>query len=879
MEQTSQHATSSSGDTAGLVAPEAPFVLLPRPTELPPAPAAKTTTTTSASAASSSRPASPSALPGPALLAPGRVRTNSGTTCSAQGPADYDDDCLLDEEVDDVDVDVDDDGSGKRNAALTPGKASAVPGENPAADSPTCIADTSLIDDALDWEVEVSLVEVEVEPSTSDDNDNDNEDESSLASTHDGSYYRRHHPAVQDAPATPRAAQLILEDMSTTPVLVYNSGGGANAGGAAALAATPAGSGGSHNLASFLFCGVTDAMINCHKEQDLTSSPMIRPVSLAASGSNNDGNGAGAGGAASSAGTPPPVKLPDLQKSEVREADKGTASTGADEGKRQTSSESRQGASSKQQEEAIQPSSPIASKLSCAPCKASKTSARDDQKLHEQTAIEATIGNFLSSPGEWCDGWQAWSLHMAAVCDESSGSGGARNANNLTARDQAELKTVLRNRAGDLNARRKRIHRLRRDLSPFDTVHNGDDGAPVGAGAGPAGSGTGPAGRHFCSASTAGNSPAGSATGGPSNAAVLSGRDGMATPPPVPGRIVKKSRSFTDAAIVLTRSAINNAADDGSSVVSITSSIVDAISNCDVDSVSGSGVGKGRKGSKRSNGSGKAPHHRRPSDPMRMSNITSGSDADGAADEDLCYDSDPEHANGNCRDLRRQSLHQPKPRLPPTAGGTSEKTNEFVGRFLSQGGTWSADEPKKDVQPSPAADIDPMNDNHIAKAVDGILHRRMMLVWHQPEGPVAVYAWIELGSQLRSALIQPKLMWKPVHETEDERGALGITNHINLHSVDLLDISRILAATKVDRKKHPLAKSKCSLSIETFDHNLLFEASCQEERDALVQGLKGLVARLASKIIVGDERVFDEYFTPFGASVPGEAPEWATSRS
>ena len=859
----------ASQDASAGLASEAPF-LLPRPTELPPASTAtvKAVTAVTANTTSSGRPASPSGLPGPALLAPGRVRTNSGTTCSAQGTAeDYDDECLLDEEVDD---DVDDDDGSKLSAVGTPCKANAktnaASGENPAtADSPTCIADTSLIDDALDGEVEVSLVEVE--PSTSIDY---NEDESSLASSHDGSYYHRHHPAVQDAPATPRAAQLILEDMSTTPV--YNSGtgsaGGANAGGAAVLATAGSSTPGNdnnqnnNNLASFLFCGVTDAMIHCQKEQDLTSSPMIRPVSLAAaSGGSTNAHGGGVTSNASS----PPVKLPDLQKSEqaAQELEQGTATTAnVDEAKRQ-------------QPEAAQPSSPIASKLSCAPCKASKTSA-SDRKLHERTAIEATIGNFLSSPGEWCDGWQAWSLHMAAVCD---GSSGGANANaNLAARDQAELKTVLRNRAGDLNARRKRIHRLRRDLSPFDTLHAGDDGAPVGAGAGPAGSGTGPtgpAGRHLRSVSTSGHSPAGSATGGPSSAAVLSGRDGMATPPPVPGRTVKKSRSFTDAAIVLTRSTTNNAADDGSSVVSITSSIVDAISNCDVDSVSGSGVGKG---SKRSNGSGKAPHHRRPSDPMRMSNITSGSDVDGATDEDLCYDSDPEHANGNCRDLRRQSLHQPKPRLPPTAGGTSEKTNESVGRFLSQGGTWSADEPRKEVQSSSSpVDIDPMNDDHIAKAVDGILHRRMMLVWHQPEGPVAVYAWIELGSQLRSALIQPKLMWKPVHETEDERGALGITNHINLHSVDLLDISRILASTKVDRKKHPLAKSKCSLSIETFDHNLLFEASCQEERDALVQGLKGLVARLASKIIVGDERVFDEYFTPFGASVPGEAPEWARS--
>ena len=841
MEQTSQDrdATSTAAGL-GLVAPEEAPYLLPRPAELLPATTATANTKavtaadtagTSTSDSSNSRPASPSAGlepgPGPPLLTPGRVRTNSGTTCSAQeGTAedcdyDCDDECLLDEH-------------NSKNFKT-------------AADSPTCIADTSLIDASLidDGEVEVSLVEVE--PSTSiidydysyhdyGGNEDDNKDESSM-----------------DAPATPRAAQLLLEDLGTTPVGLHNSSsasGGANA----VLATTPSNDTKDNDLASFLFCGV----------QHCT-------------------------------GAPSPVKLPDLHnnKSEATSAaaaaqklQQDTATTTADtnETERQTSSETQQ---QPPPEAAQPPSSPIASQLSCAPCKASKASTGDDQKLHEQTAIEATIGNFLSSPGEWCDGWQAWSLHMAAVCDRSAAGNGHANANaNLTARDQTELKTVLRNRAGDLSARRKRIHRLRRDLSPFDTVHTGGDGddcAPVGAGAGPAGSGTftgiGPAGRHFRSVSTTGHSLAGSATGGPSSnngaSGVLTGREGMATPPPVPGRTVKKSRSFTDAAIVLTRSTTtNNAADDASSVVSITSSIVDAISNCDVDSVSGSGVGKGRKGSKRSSGSGKGKAgHRRSSDPMRTS-LTSGSDADGAADEDLCYDSDPEHANGNCRDLRRQSLHRPKPRLPP-----SEKTNESVGRFLSQGGTWSADEANDQAQSSSSspAEIDPRNDDHIAKAVDGILHRRMMLVWHQPEGPVAVYAWIELGSQLRSALIQPKLMWKPVHETEDERGALGITNHINLHSVDLLDISRILASTKVDRKKHPLAKSKCSLSIETFDHNLLFEASCQEERDALVQGLKGLVARLASKIIVGDERVFDEYFTPFGASVPGEAPEWARS--
>ena len=827
MEQAAQQ-PPAEGD-AGLAAAAAstaeeaaPLFLRPRSTPSPPPPPPATSSSTATAAVSSSSRSSSSPSPSPApLLAtplPGRVRTSSGSrspspSSSGCNHSDDDDECCEDPDC--------------TNA------------------SPTCVADhpdaisSSLILDDSAHEVEVSLV----------DEDDEALEEGSMddGSAHSYGLHRAANAAAQDAPATPRAAQLILEDINiqgtTTPGSASNS---------------------NDNLFQ-MFCGMADAMNlledNCQSQPQ--SSPLVRPVSLANVRTTRSGG------------------LPDLDLQQTEEDGNTTMEQGQLEA-RPSPSEQDQPNEEEETEEETSPSSKLSCSSPCrAPCPSNLAPGGADQKLHEQTAIEATIGNFLSSPGEWCDGWQAWSLHMAAVCDGGSssccpsgnsgpanGNGNANgNAHHLTARDQTELKTVLRNRAGDLSARRKRIHRLRRDLSPFDTVGglNGQDGhsGPADAGAG-AGSDTG-GGRqhHFRSMSaantsrTANSSPAGSAIG----------KGGMATPPPVPGRTVKKSRSFTDAAAVLARSsnaAAAAATDDASSVVSITSSIVDAISNCDADSVTGSGVGsKGRKGGGRGGSS-----HRRSSDSLRKS--SNGSDADGGdnGEEDLCYDSDPEHAAGNCRDLRRQSLHRPQPRLPPS---------ESVGRFLRQGGTWSAEE-EPDQEPAPSTTtIDPMNDDHIGKAVDGILHRRMMLVWHQPDGPVAVYAWIELGSQLRSALIQPKLMWKPVHETEDERGALGITNHINLHSVDLLDISRILASTKVDRKRHPLAKSKCSLSIETFDHNLLFEASCQQERDALVQGLKGLVARLASKIIVGDERVFDEYFTPFGAVVPGEAPEWARS--
>jgi len=54
---------------------------------------------------------------------------------------------------------------------------------------------------------------------------------------------------------------------------------------------------------------------------------------------------------------------------------------------------------------------------------------------------------------------------------------------------------------------------------------------------------------------------------------------------------------------------------------------------------------------------------------------------------------------------------------------------------------------------------------------------------------------------------------------------------------------------------------------------MLFEAGSEVERDRLAYALKLAVARLGSKIIVGDAGVFDEFFVT-GNGVPGEAPVW-----
>lgn len=56
----------------------------------------------------------------------------------------------------------------------------------------------------------------------------------------------------------------------------------------------------------------------------------------------------------------------------------------------------------------------------------------------------------------------------------------------------------------------------------------------------------------------------------------------------------------------------------------------------------------------------------------------------------------------------------------------------------------------------------------------------------------------------------------------------------------------------------------------------LFEAQSCEQRDWFVNGLKLVVARLASMIIVGDDQMFAEFFSPFAHS-PVVAPRQSSS--
>jgi len=53
----------------------------------------------------------------------------------------------------------------------------------------------------------------------------------------------------------------------------------------------------------------------------------------------------------------------------------------------------------------------------------------------------------------------------------------------------------------------------------------------------------------------------------------------------------------------------------------------------------------------------------------------------------------------------------------------------------------------------------------------------------------------------------------------------------------------------------------------------MFETQSKQERGRVVNGLKLVIARLASLLMLRDLRAVDEFFG--GNAVPGEAPAWA----
>lgn len=133
--------------------------------------------------------------------------------------------------------------------------------------------------------------------------------------------------------------------------------------------------------------------------------------------------------------------------------------------------------------------------------------------------------------------------------------------------------------------------------------------------------------------------------------------------------------------------------------------------------------------------------------------------------------------------------------------------------------------------------------------------------------PVAVSATFEVGTHLDHKVVQPKLTWRSASNKQS-----GSKKQFQSDSnwVELLSIIRVITPQKLNRKLYPFARTDRTLCIVANDDRnpyLVFEAENREQRDWLVTALKMTVARLASIIIVKDESMLLEFFSPYAALI------------
>jgi hypothetical protein len=154
-------------------------------------------------------------------------------------------------------------------------------------------------------------------------------------------------------------------------------------------------------------------------------------------------------------------------------------------------------------------------------------------------------------------------------------------------------------------------------------------------------------------------------------------------------------------------------------------------------------------------------------------------------------------------------------------------------------------------------------------------NERLTLMWHPTQtddepnrSPVCVKLWIEAGVYLvDGSFLLPKLTWVKAMDTGSKQ-----LSKVEPKAIELLDICRIRAPSQIDRRCHPFADAKKSFALETQTDLYMFAAQSTEERDRIVYGLKLVIARLASLLMLRDIRAAEEFFGAIVNNVPGEAP-------
>lgn len=151
----------------------------------------------------------------------------------------------------------------------------------------------------------------------------------------------------------------------------------------------------------------------------------------------------------------------------------------------------------------------------------------------------------------------------------------------------------------------------------------------------------------------------------------------------------------------------------------------------------------------------------------------------------------------------------------------------------------------------------------------------------QRKAPISVNCAFEVGAHLDNLVVQPKFTWSPTYEPHLPQRRIQLSG-AEPDSIELLSIIRVVKPTHLNRNLYPYARLDRTCCITTNDEEfpyLVFEAPSTRERDWLVNAMKMIVARLASIIIVRDEAMLLEFFTPYAALMHLEPPPKSSSKT
>ncbi|GAX25568.1 hypothetical protein FisN_28Hh037 [Fistulifera solaris] len=176
-----------------------------------------------------------------------------------------------------------------------------------------------------------------------------------------------------------------------------------------------------------------------------------------------------------------------------------------------------------------------------------------------------------------------------------------------------------------------------------------------------------------------------------------------------------------------------------------------------------------------------------------------------------------------------------------------------------------------------------LDEASVVEIVQTMLNERIMLMWHpevsksKPGGaPICVKAWIESGVYLvDGTFLLPKFtMIRATDASSLSNEKIPLKQSASLEKFDLLDVCRIFVPEMIDRSSYPYPHMSRSFIIETGTSHFMLEAQSVEDRDRIVYGLKLVIARLASLLMLRDMRAASEFFGATAHMVPGEAPRW-----